>query len=123
MLQDSKIFQQNTQGISSKSNINNPSLGNTSLVSKDFEHINQEFYFAALEKKLFEKSHKENSSPNLEHDPTTVGLGIVLDNLQEERILKAASDLTSKSRRPNSNANYESSYKKWASWCFRMGTD
>ena len=36
---------------------------------------------------------------------------------------KAASDLISKSRRPNSNAHFESSWKKWASWCSRTETD
>ena len=43
--------------------------------------------------------------------------------MQEEGISKAASDLISKLRRPNSNANYESSWRKWASWCSRRETD
>ena len=47
ILHDSKSSQQNTQGESSKAGINNPSLVNASLVSKDFEHVNQESYFAA----------------------------------------------------------------------------
>ena len=56
ILIDSKSSQQNTQGKSSEADINNPSLGNTSLVSKDFEHVNQESYFAALEKGRSKKS-------------------------------------------------------------------
>ena len=41
ILHDSKCSQQNAQGKSSKVGINNPSLDNTSLLSKDFEHINK----------------------------------------------------------------------------------
>ena len=58
ILHDSKSSQQNTQEKSSQADINNPSLDNTSLVSKDFEHVNQEHYFAALEK---EPSHSQKS--------------------------------------------------------------
>ena len=39
--------------------------------------------------------------------------------LQEEGISKADADPISRSRRPNSNANYESAWRKWASWCSR----
>ena len=49
-LHDSKSSQQNTQGKSSKVDVNNPILENRSLASKDFEHVNQESYFVALEK-------------------------------------------------------------------------
>ena len=45
-----KSSQQNTQGKSSEVDINNPILDNTSLASKDFGHVIQESYFAALEK-------------------------------------------------------------------------
>ena len=45
------------------------------------------------------------------------------EGLQVQGISKAASNLISKSRRPNSNANYESSWRKWASWCSRRETD
>ena len=58
ILHDSKSSQQNTQGKSSQADINNPSLDNTSLVSKDFEHVNQESCFAALEKGPYEKSQR-----------------------------------------------------------------
>ena len=122
-MHDSKSSQQNTQGTSPQAHINNPSLGNTSLVSKDFEHVNQESYFAALEKGPSEKSQRGNSSPRLEQDFKTGGLDGFRARLQEEGISKAASDLISKSRRPNCNANYESSWKKWASWCSRRETD
>ena len=39
-----------------QADINNPSLDNTSLESKDFENVNQESYFAALKKRPSEKS-------------------------------------------------------------------
>ena len=123
ILHDSKSSQQNTQGTSPQAHINNPSLDNTSLVSKDFEHVNQESYFAALEKGPSEKSQRGNSSPSPEQDSKTGGLDGFRARLQEEEISKAASDLISKSRRPNSNANYESSWRKWASWCSRRETD
>ena len=114
ILHDSKSSQQNTQEKSSQADINNPSLDNTSLVSKDFEHVNQEPYFAALEKgpSHSQKSQRGNTSPRSEQDPKTGGLNSFLARLQEEGISKAASDLISKSIRPNSNANYESSWRK-----------
>ena len=115
ILNDSKSSQQNTQGKSSEADINNPSLGNTSLVSKDFEHVNQESYFAALEKGPSEKSQRGNSSPRLEQDFKTGGLDGFRARLQEEGISKTASDLISRSRRPNSNASYELAWRKWAS--------
>ena len=123
LLHDSKLSQQNTQRKSSEADINNPNLENTSSVSKDFEHINQESYFAALEKGPSEKSQRGNSSPRLEQDFKTGGLDGFRARLQEEGISKAASDLISRSRRPNSNANYESSGRKCASWCSRRETD
>ena len=123
ILHDSKSSQQYTQGKSSQDDVNNPSLFNPSLVSKDFEHVNQESYFAALEKGPSEKSQKGNSSPSSEQDSKTGGLDGFRARLQEEGISKAASDLISKSRKPNSNANYELSWRTWASWCPRRETD
>ena len=105
----------NTQGKSPKADIKKPlSLDNTSLVTKDFEHANQESYSPALKKKLSEKSQRGNWFTSSEQDSTTGGF-----KLQEEGISKAASDLMSKSTRPNSNANYESPRRKWTSWCYR----
>ena len=66
ILHDSKSSQQYSQGKISKADINNPSLDSTSLVSKDFEHLNRESYFAALEKRAFEKSQRGNFSPSSE---------------------------------------------------------
>ena len=123
ILHDSKSSQQNTQRTSPQAHINNPSLDNTSLVSKDFEHVNQESYFAALKKGRSEKSQRGNSSPSPEQDSKTGGLDGFQARLQEEGISKAASDLISKSRRSNSNANYESPWKKSASWCSTRETD
>ena len=123
ILHHSKSSQQNTHGKSSQADSNNPSLDSTSLVSKGFEHVNQESYFATLEKGPSEKFQRGNSSPNSEQDAKTGGLDGFRARLQEEGISKAASDLTSKSRRPNSNANYEPSWRKWASWCSRRETD
>ena len=101
ILHDSESSQQNTQGKSSEADINNPSL-------------NQETYFAALEKGLSEKSQMVNLPPSSEQDSKTGGLKGFRARLQEEGISKAASDLISRSRRPNSNANYGSSWRKWA---------
>ena len=112
ILHDSKSSQQNTQGASPQAHINNPSLDNASLVSKGLES-----YFAALEKGP-EKSQRGNSSPSSEQDSKTGGRA----RLQEEGISKT-SDLISKSRRSSSNANYELSWRKWASWCSRRETD
>ena len=123
ILHDSKSSQQKTQGASPQAHINNPSLDNTSLVSKDFEHVNQESYFAALEKGPSEKSQRGNSSSSSEKDCKTGGLDGFQARLQEEGISKAASYLISKSRRSNSNANYESSWRKWASQCSRREAD
>ena len=124
ILHDSKSSQQNTQGTSTQAHINNPSLGNTNLVSKDLEHVNQGSHFAALEKEPSEKSQRGNSSPSSEQDSKTGGLDGFRARLQEEGISKAATDFISKPpRRPNSNANYESSWRKWASWCYRRETD
>ena len=50
ILYHSKSSQQNTQGTSSQAHVNNPNLDSTSLVCKDFEHVNQQSYFSALEK-------------------------------------------------------------------------
>ena len=100
-----------------------PSLDNTSLAFKDFEHVNQEYYFAALEKRPSEKSQRGNSFSSSEQDSKTGGLDGFWARLWEEKISKAASHLISKSERPNSNQNYESSWKKWASWCSRRETD
>ena len=44
---------------SSKVGINNPSLGNTSLLSKDFEHVNQESYLLPWRKDLLKNPKGE----------------------------------------------------------------
>ena len=115
ILHDSKSSKQNTQGRSLKADINDPSPDNASLLSKDFEHINQESYFAALEKGPSERFQRGNSSPSSELDSTTSGLDGFQVRLQEKGISKVASDLISRSRRPNSNANYEIAWRKRAS--------
>ena len=66
ILHDSKSSQQDTQGKGSKGNINNPSLKSTSLVSKDFEHVNQESYFAASEKVSSKKLQRRYSCLSLQ---------------------------------------------------------
>ena len=66
ILHDSKSSQQDTQGKGSKGDINNPSLKNTSLVSKDFEHVNQESYFAASEKVSSKKLQRRYSCLSLQ---------------------------------------------------------
>ena len=63
ILHDSKSSQQDTQGKGSKGDINNPSLKNTSLVSKDFE---QESYFAASEKDSSKKLQRRYSCLSLQ---------------------------------------------------------
>ena len=123
ILHDSKSSQQNTQGKSSEADINNPSLDNTNLVSKDVEHVNQESHFATLEKGPSEQCQRRDSSPSSEQDSTTGGLDGFRAKLQEEGVSKAASDLVSRSRRPSSNANYESAWREWANWCSRREID
>ena len=49
-------------------------------------NINQESYFAALEKGPSEKSQRGNSSPSSEQDSTTGGLDSFRARLQEEGI-------------------------------------
>ena len=85
--------------------------------SKNFEHVNQGSYFAALEKGPSENSQRGNSSFCSEQDSRTGSL----DGFRARS--KAASDLISRSRRPNSNAKYELAWLKWASWCSRRKTD
>ena len=70
ILHDSKISQQDTQGKGSKGDINNPSLKNTSLVCKDFEHVNQESYFAGLEKVSSKKFQRRYSCLSLQQHST-----------------------------------------------------
>ena len=123
ILHDSKGSPQKTQGKSSETDINNPSLDNTSLVSKDFEHDNQGSYFVALEKGTSEKSQRGNSSPNSEQDSTTAALDGFWARYQEEGISNVACNLISRSSSPNSNANYESVWREWSSWCSRRKID
>ena len=118
-----KVLNKTVKEKSSQADINNPSLDSTSLVFKNIEHVNQESYFAALEKGPFEKSQRGNSSPSSEQDSKTGGLDSFWARLQEKGISKTASDLISKSKRPNSNANFELSSRKWDSWCARRETD
>ena len=60
ILHDSKNSLKITQAKSFEADINDPSLESTSLVPKDFEHVNQESYFATLEKGPSEKFQKGN---------------------------------------------------------------
>ena len=56
---------------------------------------------------LLKKSKRGNSSPSSEQDSITGGVDGFCTRLLEKRISKAASDLISRSRRPNFNANYK----------------
>ena len=71
-----------------------PSLDNTSLAFKDFEHVNQEYYFAALEKRPSEKSQRGNSFSSSEQDSKTGGLDGFRARLWEEKISKAVPTLS-----------------------------
>ena len=74
-------------------------------------------------KDLLKNSKRGDSFPTSEQDSTTCGLDGFQARLQEEGISQATSDLISRSRRPNSNANYESAWRKLASWCSRREID
>ena len=65
---------------SSKADVNNPNLDNLSLVSKGYQHVNEESNFAALEK-------------DSEQDSTTGTLDSFRVRLQEEGISKVATNL------------------------------
>ena len=93
------------------------------MVSKDFVHVNQKSYFPALDKGPFEKSQRANSSFISEQGSGTGGLDGFWARLQEEGISKAASDLISRSRRPNPTANYELVWRKRTSWYSTIKTD
>ena len=54
------------------------------MVSKDFEHVNQEHYFAALEIGPSEKSQRENTAPSSEQDSKTGGLDCRTRELQRQ---------------------------------------
>ena len=60
ILLDFKSSQLKTQRESSKADIINPSRDNTSLISNNFEHVNQESFFAVLKKRPSEKSQRES---------------------------------------------------------------
>ena len=62
ILLDFKSSQLKTQRESSKADIINPSRDNTSLISNNFEHVNQESFFAVLKKRPSEKSQRESHS-------------------------------------------------------------
>ena len=114
---------QNSKGESQYRNIDNYSMANSTLVSKSSCNV----IFSTFSTPNVSRSSEglERGRPPLDNKQifSTSGLEGYRETLVKSGISERAAHLIVNSKRQGSSVNYNSSWKKWSSWCYRKQID
>ena len=114
-----------TQSFVRSSNVNfdNTSLANTVLVPSVTKALNSKPFKFAQSPRFITRPKQGTSSSNNKRKPTTPGMNSFRERLSSEGISKKAATLITNARRSGTITHYESSWRKWHSWCVRRQID
>ena len=107
----------------SKHFVDNTSLASPSLVPKTFGDVYKKPNIIA-EAGEFVKKHRESvSSSRIKQDPSVSSMDSLRKDLTAEGISTEAATLIIQARRSGTRSHYDSSWRKWASWCCSRKVD
>ena len=109
-----------TSALTIRDDFGDASLDNEELVCHSSGNVSPESHFDKTEKGAPKKSTGEVPSPL---QSKSSGLEIIRKNLSTKGISGKAAKLISQSRREGTISNYETSWKKFNSWCFDKKVD
>ena len=113
---DRSGVEESTSG-SSKFNSNNTGLADTSLVPKSTANVNKETYFNTKLSETVSKPDGGRTPVSVKQKLKTCGLDSFRGRLESKGISENAAYLITAARRRGTYAHYESSWRKWTSWC------
>ena len=123
LLNDNECPTQSAKGQCGEINFDNSILAKSALVPISPPIVNKKTSSLISEEKPFDKS-KGGIAPYVrEPNINSSGMGGYRQKLSKEGISERAANLIAKARRPGSLSNYESSWKKWSSWCAKREID
>ena len=103
--------------------INHPKLASTTLVQSNSRYVCSATPTSASASGPSVKSAGPNTSFGSEQNFKIGGLESHWKSLATEGISERASKLITSARRPGTASNYESSWRKWTSWCSEQQVD
>ena len=109
-------FEKSTRSASDYDN-NNPSLGDTALVSHTSGYVNTSTIIAHNASGYSKRSSGECPSPCIKWVPSTRGLAGVRTRMEGQEISARAAELITKSRSLGTRNSYDSAWKKFCGWC------
>ena len=101
----------------------NSSLADTALVCDAFANVNKKSTNATATIKSFAGSPRSPTSIDSAETSSLNGMAGFRESLAAEGLSEDASMLISNSRRTDTLSRYQSSWRKWASWCCRRKID
>ena len=122
-LSNSKSFKQNCTRSSPCTDLDNSGLAITSMVSGSSTVINSKpNNVASISSSLVKCQRGETPVSGISYSKVS-GMEGFRKSLLDTGISKSAASLISSSRRPGSILNYDSSWRKWTSWCSEKQID
>ena len=106
-----------SQNRRSYSNISYAELAGTTLVQSSSVVMCSRTHLTPCHKQFLVEPSGTGSSSNSEQFLKTSGLEGFRQKLFAEGVSPRAAELIRHARRPGTTSNYESSWKKWTSWC------
>lgn len=108
---------QNKKTVGSQSNIDNPMLAVTTLVSRPLSNVIKSAITSSNLSQPISKPCGGKTPTDPQQNIKVSGLDGYRQNLLKSGVSGNVAELISKSRRESSTANYNSSWNKWSSWC------
>ena len=112
-------FEQDREGQDKKINFNNAILADTVVVPPNIEHVDKETRDPSTIRKTTIQSFRTNPLSCNKSNPYISGMDGFRGYLFEKGVSVKAANFIYNSRRQSSLSGYESSWKKWSSWCDR----
>ena len=114
---NTKGFEQGQTGQGSHDDNNYPILADTTMVLRTPTDVHGNTNFTPSGELAFKKPKRADPSTHGERIFKTSGMENYRERLAAQGISQEASNLIANARRKSSLANYESSWRKWVSWC------
>ena len=114
-----------TQSFDRSSNVNfdNTSMTNPVLVPSVTKALDSKPFDFAQSPRFITKPKQGTSSSNNKRKPVTPGMDSFREKLSSEGMSKESATLIANAKRSGTITHYESSWRKWHSWCGRRQID
>ena len=107
------------EGLGGKGNndIDNPKLAGSTVVQSNTGHVHSGATTTSSESKFISQTPGASTSLGSKQNPEVTGMESIRKTLVAEGISERAAGLITSARRCGTTSNYQSSWRKWVSWC------